>query len=71
MDKRLKLQEIIVLGFLNLSLFVGAGNLIFPPFVKLVELSPRVAHIRVEGGKDCVIQVRHYRYEFLHRDSWS
>ena len=30
---RLNLKDIILLGLLNFVLFVGAGNLIFPPFI--------------------------------------
>lgn len=31
--KTLSFKDIITLGFLNLALFVGAGNIIFPPFI--------------------------------------
>lgn len=31
--KHLSLKDILILGMLNLALFVGAGNIIFPPFI--------------------------------------
>lgn len=31
--KHLSIKDIIVLGLLNLALFVGAGNIIFPPYI--------------------------------------
>lgn len=31
----LRITDIIVLGFMNFALFVGAGNIIFPPFIGL------------------------------------
>lgn len=33
--KTLRITDIIVLGFMNFALFVGAGNIIFPPFIGL------------------------------------
>ena len=31
----LRLKDIFILGFMNFALFVGAGNIIFPPFIGL------------------------------------
>lgn len=31
--KHLSIKDIIILGLLNLALFVGAGNIIFPPYI--------------------------------------
>ena len=33
--KVLKSQDILALGFMTFALFVGAGNIIFPPIVGL------------------------------------
>lgn len=33
--KKLKIKDIIILGLMNFALFVGAGNIILPPFIGL------------------------------------
>ena len=30
-----RIRDIVILGFMNFALFVGAGNIIFPPFIGL------------------------------------
>ncbi|WP_344289843.1 branched-chain amino acid transport system II carrier protein, partial [Microbacterium arabinogalactanolyticum] len=35
MTKKLSSKDIIALGFMTFALFVGAGNIIFPPLVGL------------------------------------
>ncbi|WP_158701406.1 branched-chain amino acid transport system II carrier protein, partial [Salmonella enterica] len=35
MTHQLKSRDIIALGFMTFALFVGAGNIIFPPMVGL------------------------------------
>ncbi|WP_112111653.1 branched-chain amino acid transport system II carrier protein, partial [Lonsdalea populi] len=41
MNYRLKTRDIVALGFMTFALFVGAGNIIFPPIVGL-EAGPHV-----------------------------
>lgn len=33
--KTFRIRDIVILGFMNFALFVGAGNIIFPPFIGL------------------------------------
>ncbi|MFV0547917.1 branched-chain amino acid transport system II carrier protein [Klebsiella sp. B345] len=33
--KTFRIRDILILGFMNFALFVGAGNIIFPPFIGL------------------------------------
>lgn len=51
MTHQLRSRDIIALGFMTFALFVGAGNIIFPPMVGLQAGEPRL---------DCGIRLPHY-----------
>ena len=49
MTHQLKSRDIIALGFMTFALFVGAGNIIFPPMVGLQAGEHVWIVIRYEG----------------------